>query len=84
MMMYKEKQTRSLKQWQRCLLSRRVNVIKFLFFPDSIRYVLNVTKEIDNFFPRDFTYYNVRVFDSDFEDLLKHWDETNRFIAKAK
>ncbi|CAG5133585.1 unnamed protein product, partial [Candidula unifasciata] len=50
----------------------------------GIGYILNVTKEIDNFFEGKFQYYNVRVYDVDESDLLKHWDKTYKFISKAR
>ncbi|BFZ05366.1 hypothetical protein BsWGS_08404 [Bradybaena similaris] len=50
----------------------------------GIDYILNVTKEIDNFFEGRFHYYNVRVSDEDTSDLLKHWDKTYKFISKAR
>ncbi|XP_059150394.1 uncharacterized protein LOC131937195 isoform X3 [Physella acuta] len=50
----------------------------------GISYILNVTKEIDNFFVGMFQYYNVRVCDVEEEELLKHWDKTYKFITKAR
>lgn len=47
-------------------------------------YILNVTREIDNFFPGMFSYLNVRVYDEEATDLLAHWNETYNFIVKAK
>lgn len=43
-----------------------------------------MTREIDNFFPGLFDYYNVRVYDDEKTDLLKHWDNTFRYISRAK
>lgn len=51
---------------------------------NNIGYVLNVSREIDNFFPGHFKYLNVRVHDQDDADLLKEWEKTNRFIDEAK
>ncbi|XP_006625209.1 protein phosphatase Slingshot-like, partial [Apis dorsata] len=31
-----------------------------------------------------FTYLNVRVYDDEKTDLLKHWDDTFKYITKAK
>lgn len=45
---------------------------------------MNVTREIDNFFPGLFDYCNVRVYDDDKTDLLRHWDNTFRYISQAK
>jgi protein phosphatase slingshot len=43
-----------------------------------------VTREIDNFFPGMFDYFNVRVYDDEKTDLLKHWDNTFKYIQRAK
>uniref|UniRef100_A0A3P9P7P6 Protein phosphatase Slingshot homolog 1 n=1 Tax=Poecilia reticulata TaxID=8081 RepID=A0A3P9P7P6_POERE len=50
----------------------------------GVGYILNVTREIDNFFPGMFSYHNVRVYDEDATDLLAHWNDTYNFIVKAK
>uniref|UniRef100_A0A8C2ABZ7 Protein phosphatase Slingshot homolog 1 n=1 Tax=Cyprinus carpio TaxID=7962 RepID=A0A8C2ABZ7_CYPCA len=50
----------------------------------TVGYILNVTREIDNFFPGTFCYHNVRVYDDEATDLLAHWNETYNFIVKAK
>lgn len=50
----------------------------------SVRHILNVTREIDNFFPGMFDYCNVRVYDDEKTNLLKHWDNTFRYISQAK
>ncbi|XP_075450346.1 protein phosphatase Slingshot homolog 2 isoform X3 [Ascaphus truei] len=50
----------------------------------GVRYILNVTREIDNFFPGVFEYHNIRVYDEEGTDLLAHWNDTYRFISKAK
>lgn len=47
-------------------------------------HILNVTREIDNFFPGTFTYHNIRVYDEEATDLLAHWNETYNFIVRAK
>lgn len=49
-----------------------------------MRHILNVTREIDNFFPGMFDYFNVRVYDDEKTDLLKHWDNTFKYISRAK
>ncbi|CAF4771833.1 unnamed protein product [Pieris macdunnoughi] len=51
---------------------------------NGVRHILNVTREIDNFFPGMFDYLNVRVYDDDKTDLLKHWDNTYKYINKAR
>ncbi|XP_041792701.1 protein phosphatase Slingshot homolog 1 isoform X2 [Chelmon rostratus] len=50
----------------------------------GVAYILNVTREIDNFFPGTFSYHNIRVYDEDATDLLAHWNDTYNFIVKAK
>uniref|UniRef100_A0A3B3HMW3 Protein phosphatase Slingshot homolog 1 n=1 Tax=Oryzias latipes TaxID=8090 RepID=A0A3B3HMW3_ORYLA len=50
----------------------------------GVSFILNVTREIDNFFPGMFCYQNVRVYDEDATDMLAHWNDTYNFIAKAK
>lgn len=45
---------------------------------------MNVTREIDNFFPGTFDYLNIRVYDDEKTDLLKHWDNTFKYITKAR
>ncbi|KAK5900918.1 hypothetical protein CgunFtcFv8_025838 [Champsocephalus gunnari] len=50
----------------------------------GVGYILNVTREIDNFFPGMFSYHNVRVYDEDATDLLAHWNDTYHFMVKAK
>lgn len=63
--------------------SRRISCSnRFVFH--SVRHILNVTREIDNFFPGSFKYLNVRVYDDDKTDLLKHWDNTYKYITKAE
>ncbi len=51
---------------------------------NGITHVLNVTREIDNFFPAVFTYKNVREYDEESTDLLKYLDRTYKFIKRAK
>ncbi|XP_072249006.1 protein phosphatase Slingshot homolog 2 isoform X2 [Leuresthes tenuis] len=50
----------------------------------GVRYILNVTREIDNFFPGTFEYHNIRVYDEEATNLLEYWNETYKFITKAK
>lgn len=50
-----------------------------------VTHILNVTKEVDNFFPNDkFIYKNIRVFDYEDASLLPFWEETHRFINEVK
>ncbi|XP_051962571.1 protein phosphatase Slingshot homolog 2 isoform X2 [Xyrauchen texanus] len=50
----------------------------------GVRYILNVTREIDNFFPGIFEYHNIRVYDEEATNLLEYWNDTYKFISKAK
>ncbi|XP_034723920.1 protein phosphatase Slingshot homolog 2 isoform X2 [Etheostoma cragini] len=50
----------------------------------GVHYILNVTREIDNFFPGMFEYHNIRVYDEEATNLLEYWNETYKFITKAK
>lgn len=51
---------------------------------NNIGYILNVTREIDNFFPESFSYMNIRVYDVEATDLLSHWTDTFNFINMAR
>ncbi|XP_046840243.1 protein phosphatase Slingshot homolog isoform X2 [Xenia sp. Carnegie-2017] len=51
---------------------------------NDVHYILNITKEVDNFFPGTFEYMNIRIYDVKEADLLRHWGKTYRFIHKAK
>lgn len=51
---------------------------------NGVGYILNVTKEIDNFYPGTFDYLNIRVYDDEKTELLKHWDSTFKYIAQVK
>ena len=59
-------------------------LITFILFHFRITHILNVTREIDNFYPQFFVYENVRLYDIESSDLLKHWDRTWRFISDVK
>ncbi|KAK0141987.1 Protein phosphatase Slingshot 1 [Merluccius polli] len=50
----------------------------------GVGYILNMAREVDNFFPETLVYHNVRVYDEESTDLLAHWNDTYSFIAKAK
>lgn len=51
---------------------------------NDVGYILNVSREIENFFPEHFKYLNIRIDDDIESNLLKEWDQTNRFINEAK
>ncbi|KDR09737.1 Protein phosphatase Slingshot, partial [Zootermopsis nevadensis] len=51
---------------------------------NGVHHILNVTREIDNFFPGMFNYLNIRVYDDEKTDLLKHWDNTFKYITRAR
>lgn len=68
------------------MIRARKNVVDVLIlsFLPRVGYILNVTREIDNFFQGTFSYHNIRVYDEDATDLLAYWNETYNFIVKAK
>ncbi|XP_042910661.1 uncharacterized protein [Parasteatoda tepidariorum] len=51
---------------------------------NGIGHILNVTREIDNFFPGMFDYQNIRVYDDESTEILHYWDKTYRYIQRAK
>ncbi|XP_067682660.1 uncharacterized protein [Haliotis asinina] len=51
---------------------------------NGVKYILNVTREIDNFFPGQLKYMNIRLYDVEEAQLMPHWEKTYRFISKAK
>ncbi|KHJ44199.1 dual specificity phosphatase, catalytic domain protein, partial [Trichuris suis] len=51
---------------------------------NNVGFILNVTKEVDNFFPGLFHYLKIRISDEESSELLKFWDITFKFIVKAK
>ena len=50
---------------------------------NGVTHILNVTREIDNFFPAVFKYLNIREWDVKETDLLKYWDKTFQFILEC-
>merc|ERR1719250_575845 len=50
---------------------------------NGVTHILNITREIDNFFPAVFKYLNIREWDVEETDLLKYWDETYNFIQEC-
>ncbi|CAD5126019.1 DgyrCDS14195 [Dimorphilus gyrociliatus] len=51
----------------------------------NVTHILNITREVDNFYPnREFVYMNIRVDDDENAWLLNEWDSTNAFISQAK
>ncbi|XP_064459869.1 protein phosphatase Slingshot homolog 2-like [Ornithodoros turicata] len=50
----------------------------------GVGHILNVTREIDNFYPGIFNYFNIRVYDDETTEMLKHWDKTYKYIAQAR
>ena len=55
-----------------------------LIHSNRIGYILNISREIDNFYPEVFKYYNVRLYDIPQSELMKYWENTYRFIKEAK
>jgi len=62
------------------------SIIQFLtiHFLCRVKKILNVTCEIDNFFPGSFEYYNIRVHDDEGTDMLRYLNDTYYYISKAK
>uniref|UniRef100_A0A452U845 protein-serine/threonine phosphatase n=1 Tax=Ursus maritimus TaxID=29073 RepID=A0A452U845_URSMA len=50
---------------------------------NRVRHILNMAREIDNFYPERFIYHNVRLWDEESAQLLPHWKETHRFVEDA-
>ncbi|XP_029813185.1 protein phosphatase Slingshot homolog 3 isoform X1 [Suricata suricatta] len=51
---------------------------------NRVSHILNVAREIDNFYPERFIYHNVRLWDEESAQLLPHWKETHRFVEAAR
>ncbi|KAM4778581.1 protein phosphatase Slingshot homolog 3 isoform 2-T2 [Cyanocitta cristata] len=51
---------------------------------NRVTHILNVAREIDNFFPALFTYMNVRVYDEEAAELLPHWNDTFLFLSRVR
>ena len=50
---------------------------------NGVTHILNVTREIDNFFPAVFKYLNIREYDVEETDLLQYWETTYRFLKEC-
>jgi len=50
---------------------------------NGVTHILNVTREIDNFFPAGFRYLNIREYDVEETDLLQYWNTTYRFCREC-
>lgn len=51
---------------------------------NEVANILNVAREIDNFFPGLVNYYNVREDDVESADMMKYWHETSKFLAQVE
>ncbi|MFH4973425.1 hypothetical protein AB6A40_000134 [Gnathostoma spinigerum] len=51
---------------------------------NGIKYIVNVTNEVENFFPARLKYLKIRVNDDASAELMKYWNQTNQFIKEAK
>ncbi|MBW04373.1 Protein phosphatase Slingshot 3, partial [Eschrichtius robustus] len=51
---------------------------------NRVSHILNMAREIDNFYPERFTYHNVRLWDEESAQLLSHWKETHCFVEAAR
>ena len=47
---------------------------------NKIGYILNITKEISNYYPDDFTYYNIEITDNNGQPIEKYFTEILDFI----
>ncbi|XP_060602049.1 protein phosphatase Slingshot homolog 1-like isoform X2 [Ruditapes philippinarum] len=51
---------------------------------NGVHHILNISREIDNFYPGVLHYMNVREWDVDQSDLMKYWEDTHKYINKAR
>lgn len=51
---------------------------------NRVDHIVNVTNEVENFFPARLKYLKIRVSDEASTELMKHWNQTNQFIKEAK
>ncbi|CAJ0597504.1 unnamed protein product [Cylicocyclus nassatus] len=51
---------------------------------NNVGYILNMTREVDNFFPMHFKYVKISVPDDASTNLLNNWNLTYSFIKEAK
>ena len=47
---------------------------------NKIGYILNITKEISNYYPDDFTYYNIEITDNNGQSIETYFTEILEFI----
>lgn len=52
--------------------------------PPGVTHILNVSRDIENFFERKFRYMRVDVLDRPDQNLLEHWQKTYDFIKSCK
>ncbi|KAI6647140.1 Protein phosphatase Slingshot-like protein 2-like [Oopsacas minuta] len=50
----------------------------------GVGYIINISREVDNFFPDTFKYLPIRVYDQETSDLMRHWESTFKFISEAR
>ncbi|KAE9416061.1 hypothetical protein Angca_002283, partial [Angiostrongylus cantonensis] len=50
---------------------------------NNVSYILNMTREVDNFFPMHFKYVKISVSDEASTNLLNNWNLTYSFIKEA-
>ena len=51
---------------------------------EKFTHIVNITKEIKNFYPDDFSYYQVKILDKDGQNLSQHLENVVEFIRKAE
>jgi protein-tyrosine phosphatase len=55
---------------------------KKLLNDKNIKYIINVTNEIDNYYPNDFTYVNYKLNDNNEEPIIQHLEDAYKKIKK--
>ena len=50
----------------------------------GVTHILNVSRDIENFFEKNFQYLRVDVLDRPDQNLLEYWQETYNFIKSCK
>ena len=51
---------------------------------NNIGYILNITKEISNYYPDEFEYYNIEIMDHNGQSVEKYFDNILDFINKSQ
>ena len=51
---------------------------------NNIGYILNITKEISNYYPDEFEYFNIKIMDHNGQSVEKHFSDILDFISKSQ